>query len=40
VAGLKSLPSAPAAVLEIGYDLNDAPADIPGRIQKSFEKLA
>ena len=37
---LKSLPTPPAAVLEIGYDLNDAPAAIPDRIQQSFNKLA
>jgi sugar phosphate isomerase/epimerase len=37
---LKSLPTPPAAVLEIGYDLNDSPAAIPERIQQSFEKLA
>jgi sugar phosphate isomerase/epimerase len=37
---LKALPAAPAAVLEIGHTLGDAPAAIPGRIQSSFEKLA
>jgi sugar phosphate isomerase/epimerase len=37
---LKALPNPPAAVLEIGYDLNDTPADLPDRIQRSFEKLA
>jgi sugar phosphate isomerase/epimerase len=37
---LKSLPSAPAAVLEIGYNLEDAPATIPERIERAFEKLA
>ncbi len=37
---LKSLPAPPAAVLEIGYDLNDTTAAIPDRIQRSFEKLA
>jgi sugar phosphate isomerase/epimerase len=36
---LKSLHTPPAAVLEIGYDLNDAPADIPDRIKRAFEKL-
>ena len=36
---LRSLPAPPAVVLEIGYDLNDAPAAIPDRIQRSFEKL-
>ena len=35
---LKQLPSVPAAVLEIGYDLD--PSAIPERIQRSFEKLA
>ena len=37
---LKALPATPAAVLEIGYDLDDAPGAIPERIQRSFEKLA
>ena len=37
---LKALPAPPAAVLEIGYDLNDASTVIPERIQQSFEKLA
>ena len=37
---LKALPAQPAAVLEIGYDLDDAPGAIPDRIQRSFEKLA
>jgi sugar phosphate isomerase/epimerase len=37
---LKQLPAPPAAVLEIGYDLEDAPGAIPERIQRSFEKLA
>jgi sugar phosphate isomerase/epimerase len=37
---LKALPVPPAAVLEIGYDLDDAPGAIPERIQRSFEKLA
>ena len=39
VEALKSLPAQPAAVLEIGYDLNDAPGVIPERIQQSFQKL-
>ena len=30
----------PAAVLEIGYTLGDAPATLPDRIHTSFEKLA
>ncbi|MBV8487507.1 MAG: sugar phosphate isomerase/epimerase, partial [Planctomycetaceae bacterium] len=29
----------PAAVLEIHYTHNDAPADIPGKIQSAWEKL-
>ncbi len=37
---LKTLPTPPAAVLEIGYNLDDAPAAIPDRIQRGFEKLA
>ena len=37
---LKTLPNPPAAVLEIGYDLNDAPGVIPEKIQRAFEKLA
>ena len=37
---LKALPTPPATVLEIGYDLNDTPAAIPDRIQQSFDKLA
>jgi sugar phosphate isomerase/epimerase len=37
---LKSLPTPPAAVLEIGYNLEDAPASIPDRIQRAFEKIA
>jgi sugar phosphate isomerase/epimerase len=40
VDALKALPAPPAAVLEIGYDLDDAPGAIPDRIQRSFEKLA
>jgi hypothetical protein len=27
-------------VLEIGYNLEDAPASIPDRIQRAFEKIA
>jgi len=27
-------------VLEIGYNLDDAPATVPDRIQRAFEKLA
>jgi sugar phosphate isomerase/epimerase len=34
---LKPLAAPPAAVLEIGYSLGDAPAEIPARIQKAFE---
>src|ERR1700744_461883 len=37
---LKSLDAPPAAVLEIGYDLNDTSAAIPDRLQQSFAKLA
>jgi sugar phosphate isomerase/epimerase len=37
---LKSLPKPPAAVLEIGHSLSDAPAALAGRIQNAFEKLA
>jgi len=37
---LKALPAPAAAVLEIGYDLADAPAATTARIQRSFEKLA
>jgi sugar phosphate isomerase/epimerase len=36
---LKSVPDPPAAVLEISYSLNDAAADLPGRIQTSFDRL-
>jgi sugar phosphate isomerase/epimerase len=31
--------TAPAAVLEVHYTLNDAPGDIPGKIQAAWEKL-
>jgi sugar phosphate isomerase/epimerase len=38
---LKALPNPPAAVLEIGYDLQDSNSNaIPDRIQRSFEKLS
>ena len=37
---LEALPTPPAAVLEIGYNLEDAPATIPDRIQRAFEMLA
>jgi sugar phosphate isomerase/epimerase len=36
---LQSLPAPPAAVLEIGYTLGDAPAEIPEKIRAGFEKL-
>ena len=36
---LHRLKTPPAAVLEIGQSLGDAPAAIPDRVQKSFEKL-
>ena len=37
---LKSLTAPPAAVLEIAKTLGDTPADLPDRVQKSFERLA
>ena len=37
---LQTLPAQPAAVLEIGYTLNDAPAAIPDKIKAAFERLA
>jgi sugar phosphate isomerase/epimerase len=37
---LKQLPTPPAAVLEISYDISDAPGTIPERILRSFEMLA
>ena len=37
---VNALPSPPAAVLEIGYTLGDAPSVIPGRIRASFDRLA
>jgi sugar phosphate isomerase/epimerase len=40
VEALKQLPAPPAAVLEISYDISDAPGVIPERIQRSFEMLA
>jgi sugar phosphate isomerase/epimerase len=36
---LHELATPPAAVLEIGYALNDPPAVLPDRIQKSFDLL-
>jgi sugar phosphate isomerase/epimerase len=36
---LQSLPTLPAAVLEIGYALNDEPASVPEKILAGFEKL-
>ncbi|MGA2728544.1 MAG: TIM barrel protein [Terracidiphilus sp.] len=36
---LHELENPPAAVLEIGYTLNDPPAILPDRIQKSFGLL-
>lgn len=36
VEALKTLATLPAAVLEIGSSLPDAPAEVPGRIEKSF----
>jgi sugar phosphate isomerase/epimerase len=40
INALKDLPSEPAAVLEIGFDLEAAPGAIPERIQRSFQMLA
>jgi sugar phosphate isomerase/epimerase len=40
VAGLKALAAPPAAVLEIGYTLGDAPAAVPGRIEQGFARLS
>ena len=40
VDALNALPSPPAAVLEIGYNLEDTPTAIPERIQSAFEKIA
>ena len=40
IATLRDLPSEPAAVLEIGSDLEANPAAIPERIQRSFQMLA
>jgi sugar phosphate isomerase/epimerase len=37
---LKALPHAPPIVLEIGYKLEHAPAELPGRIQGSFDRFA
>jgi sugar phosphate isomerase/epimerase len=39
-AALKALPAQPAAVLEIGYNLGDEAAALPGRIAQSFARLA
>jgi sugar phosphate isomerase/epimerase len=39
-AALKSLPSPPPAVLEIGHSLGDAPAAVPARIEQSFQLFA
>lgn len=38
-AALNSLSPSPAAVLEIGYSLHDAPAGIPVRVAQAFERL-
>jgi sugar phosphate isomerase/epimerase len=40
VAALKALPAPPAAVLEIGYNLNDPHSAIQGKIEQAFAKLA
>ena len=37
---LKALASPPATVLEIGYNLGNAPADLSAHIQQAFEKIA
>jgi len=37
---LASLKTPPTVVLEIMHNLGDAPASIPDRIQKSFDRLA
>jgi sugar phosphate isomerase/epimerase len=37
---LNALAAPPAAVLEIGYTLNDSPESIPARIEKAFARLA
>jgi sugar phosphate isomerase/epimerase len=37
---VNALKTPPAAVMEIGYTLGDAPASIPDRIKASFDKLA
>jgi sugar phosphate isomerase/epimerase len=39
VKALHALASPPAAVLEIGYTLPDAPAELPARIEKAFALL-
>jgi sugar phosphate isomerase/epimerase len=39
-SALNALVSRPAAVLEIGYTLGDAPSAIPARIEQSFQRLA
>jgi len=36
---LKALPVPPAAVLEIGYNLEDASASLADRIQSAFQKM-
>ena len=36
---LNALAKPPAAVLEIGYTLGDAPATIPDRIRSAFDRL-
>jgi sugar phosphate isomerase/epimerase len=39
VKALKALEKPPAAVLEIGYTLGDAPATITARMEKAFNRL-
>jgi sugar phosphate isomerase/epimerase len=40
VEAIKQLPAPPAAVLEIGYDVSDAPGAIAERVKRSFEMLS
>jgi len=39
-SALKALATPPAAVLEIGFNLHDAPGAFPSRIEQSFQRLA
>ncbi|WP_109489069.1 sugar phosphate isomerase/epimerase family protein [Occallatibacter savannae] len=40
LGAIKALQNPPAAVLEIGYNLEDAPGEIPERIQRAFENIS